>query len=76
MASDRKTVCFNMDDPVEKEMFELSKSLNFSGWVKERLKPLAIARIAERQAANEPRRVGIGIPVLVRRAVVTDVQKA
>lgn len=74
MASDRRAVSFNMNDPVEKEMFELSKSMNFSGWVKERLKPLALARIAERQAAIEPRR--IGVPVPVKRTVAADVQKA
>lgn len=76
MASDRRTVYFNLDDLVEREMYELSGSLNFSGWVKEHLKPLALARIAERQAASEPKRTGVGTPVPVRRAVVTDVQKA
>ncbi|WP_281868371.1 hypothetical protein [Brevibacillus parabrevis] len=76
MASDRRTVYFNLDDVIEKEMYELSGSLNFSGWVKERLKPLALARIAERQATSEPKRMGIGTPVPVRRAVAADVQKA
>lgn len=76
MASDRRTVYFNLNDVVEKEMYELSGSLNFSGWVKERLKPLALARIAERKATSEPKRTGVGTPVPVRRAVVTDVQKA
>ena len=70
MASDRRAVSFNMNDPIEKEMFELSKKLNFSGWVKERLKPLALARIAERQAASDPKRMGVPVPV--RRAVRAD----
>ncbi|WP_425622469.1 hypothetical protein ACPT9H_17885 [Brevibacillus borstelensis] len=76
MASDRRTVYFNLNDLVEREMYELSGGLNFSGWVKERLKPLALARIAERQATSEPKRMGIGTPVPVRRAVAADVQKA
>lgn len=67
MATERKPVCFNIDDPLEKEMWEISKTMNFSGWAKGHLKPLALARIAQRQAGLQKK--GIGVPVPVRKAV-------
>ncbi|MGG4447662.1 hypothetical protein [Brevibacillus porteri] len=71
MATERKPVCFNVNDPVEREMFELAKSMNFSGWVKENLKPLALDRIAIRV------KKGVGTPVPVRKvANVIDGTKA
>ncbi|MDT3418203.1 hypothetical protein QO009_004128 [Brevibacillus aydinogluensis] len=67
MATERKPVCFNVNDPIEKEMWEIAKTLNFSAWAKGHLKPMALARIAERQASLEKK--GIGVPVPVRRVV-------
>ncbi|MBH0333654.1 hypothetical protein ABH14_28655 [Brevibacillus brevis] len=58
--------------PVEREMWELTKKMNFSGWAKGHLKPLALARIAERNASTKK----IGIPIPVRRVVGSDVSKA
>ncbi len=75
MATERKAVCFNINDPIELEMWEISKTLNFSAWAKGHLKPMALARIAERQAASEPTK-RIGVPVPVKRTVAADVQKA
>lgn len=72
MATERKPVCFNLNDPLEKEMWELTKKMNFSGWAKEHLKPLALARIAERNSSTKK----IGIPIPVRRVVGSDVSKA
>ncbi|MFG0217255.1 hypothetical protein ACFU8X_29820 [Brevibacillus porteri] len=72
MATERKTVCFSLNDPVEKEMWELSKGMNFSAWAKGHLRPLALARIAERDSSTKK----MGIPIPVRRVVGTDVSKA
>lgn len=74
MATERKPVCFNVNDPLEKEMWEISKTLNFSAWAKGHLKPMALARIAERQATSEPRRMGVPVPV--RRVVSANVTEA
>ncbi|WP_411503503.1 hypothetical protein [Brevibacillus centrosporus] len=63
MATERKPVCFNVNDPLEKAMWEVSKTLNFSAWAKELLKPMALARIAERQAVGVQKRVGVPVPV-------------
>ncbi|GED70915.1 hypothetical protein BRE01_46170 [Brevibacillus reuszeri] len=70
MATERKPVCFNVNDPLEKEMWEISKTLNFSAWAKGHLKPIALARIAERHANKELKRVGVPVPV--RRVVAAD----
>lgn len=71
MATERKPVCFNTNDPVEREMWEVAHELNFSGWVKTQLKPLALARIAQRV------KKGVGTPVPVRKVVtVNDGPKA
>lgn len=70
MATERKPVCFNVNDPLEKEMWEISKTLNFSAWAKGHLKPMALARIAERQANKEHKR--IVVPVPVRRVVAPN----
>lgn len=67
MATERKPVCFNVSDPLEREMWEISKTLNFSAWAKGHLKPIALSRIAERQASRDQKRVGIPVPV--RRVV-------
>lgn len=61
MAMERKAVAFNVNDPVEREMYELAHKMNFSGWVKSQLKPLALARIKS-----------VGVPVPVRKAVARD----
>jgi len=61
MAMERKAVCFNLDVPDERAMYELAHKMNFSGWVKSQLKPLALARTK-----------GVGIPVPVRKAVSRD----
>ncbi|WP_103109647.1 hypothetical protein [Brevibacillus reuszeri] len=74
MATERKPVCFNVNDPLEREMWEISKTLNFSAWAKGHLKPMALSRIAERQVKNEQKR--IGIPVPVRRVVPTNAPEA
>ncbi|GIO09694.1 hypothetical protein J31TS6_57220 [Brevibacillus reuszeri] len=74
MATERKPVCFNLNDSLEREMWELAKSRNFSGWVKAQMKPLALARIAERQAASEPRRMGVPVPV--RKVVPANAPEA
>jgi len=74
MATERKPVCFNVNDPLEREMWEISKTLNFSAWAKGHLKPMALARIAERQSINEQKR--IAIPVPVRRVVASNVTEA
>ena len=66
MAMERKAVCFNLDSPDERAMYELAHEMNFSGWVKSQLKPLALARIAQ------PVTRGVGIPVPVRKAVTPD----
>ncbi|MED1959295.1 hypothetical protein P4V52_21535 [Brevibacillus formosus] len=39
-ATDKKPVHFNLEDPIEKAMFEYSKTINFSGWVKEQMRPV------------------------------------
>ncbi|ASJ54844.1 hypothetical protein BP422_15490 [Brevibacillus formosus] len=72
MATERKAVCFSLNDPVEREMWELTKKMNFSGWAKEHLKPLALARIAERESQVKK----TGAPVPVRRVVGSNVSKA
>ncbi|EST55695.1 hypothetical protein T458_06985 [Brevibacillus panacihumi W25] len=66
MAMERKAVCFNLDVPDERAMYELAHEMNFSGWVKSQLKPLALARISQRVAR------GVGVPVPVRKAVTRD----
>lgn len=66
MATERKPVCFNVSDPVEREMWEMANGLNFSGWVKRQMRPLALARIDQRI------KKGVGVPVPVRKAVVND----
>lgn len=63
MATERKPVCFNVNDPLEREMWEISKTLNFSAWAKGHLKPMALDRIAERQGSSEPKRLGVPVPV-------------
>ena len=70
MATERKPVCFNVNDELEKAMWEVSKTLNFSAWAKEQLKPMALARIAERQAASNQKRTGVPVPV--RKVVGTN----
>ncbi|WP_024985070.1 hypothetical protein [Brevibacillus borstelensis] len=65
MATERKPVCFNVSDPVEREMWELVKTLNFSGWVKQQLRPLV-------QASNQQVKKGVGVPVPVRKVVAND----
>lgn len=72
MATERKVVCFSLNDPVEKEMWELSKAMNFSAWAKGHLRPLALARIAEREFQIKK----TGTPVPVRRVVGSNVSKA
>ncbi|QRG68625.1 hypothetical protein [Brevibacillus choshinensis] len=74
MATERKPVCFNVNDPLEREMWEISKTLNFSAWAKGHLKPMAMARIAERQARPDQKRTGVPVPV--RRAAAMDVPEA
>ncbi|MED1954129.1 hypothetical protein [Brevibacillus centrosporus] len=70
MATERKPVCFNVNDELEKAMWEVSKTLNFSAWAKEHLKPMALARIAERQAAGNQKRTAVPVPV--RKVVGTN----
>lgn len=70
MATERKPVCFNISDPIEREMWELVKTLNFSGWVKQQLRPLV-------QAKNSPQiKKGVGVPVPIRKAVSNDGNQA
>ncbi len=71
MATERKAVCFSLNDPVEKEMWELSKRMNFSAWAKGHLRPLALARIAERE--SQVKKTGTLVPV--RRVVGSDVPR-
>lgn len=71
MATERKPVSFNVNDPVERVMYELAQEMNFGGWVKSQLKPLALARIAQRVTKC------VGTPVPVRKAVnVNERQEA
>ncbi|MGE7271715.1 hypothetical protein ACQKK5_09685 [Brevibacillus panacihumi] len=66
MATERKPVCFNIDDPLEKELWEVAKGLNFSGWVKQQMRPLVQSRIDQRI------KKGVGVPVPIRKAVAAD----
>lgn len=63
MAMERKAVCFNLDSAVERAMYELAHEMNFSGWVKRQMRPLALARIKS-----------VGVPVPVRKAVTNREQ--
>ncbi|TKI54558.1 hypothetical protein E8L90_03395 [Brevibacillus antibioticus] len=73
MTTETKPVCFNLNDPLEKEMWELTKKMNISGWAKVHLRPLALARIAERESQEKK----TGAPVTVRRvANAIDVPNA
>lgn len=66
MATERKPVCFNVDDPMEREMWEVANGLNFSGWVKQQLRPLAQTRLSQQV------KKGVGVPVPIRKAVAAD----
>lgn len=54
MGEKRKPTVFNTDDLLEKEMHEYAKSINFSGWVKAKLMPAALSRLAQRGVNIEP----------------------
>jgi len=54
MATERKQVAFNVDDPLEKACYEYARSINFSKWVKDRLKHTVLSL----QAQKENRQVG------------------
>lgn len=55
MAEQRKTVVFNIDDPLEKACLEYARTINFSKWVKDRLKPIVLSLQAQRaQKENRP----------------------
>lgn len=70
MATERKPVCFNVNDPIEREMWELVKTLNFSGWVKQQLRPLV-------QSKNSHQlKKGVGVPVPIRKVVSNDGNQA
>jgi len=66
MATERKPVSFNIDDPIEKELWEVAKGLNFSGWVKQQLRTLVQAQ-TDKQVKK-----GVGVPVPIRKAVAAD----
>ncbi|MBG9941761.1 hypothetical protein ABE237_22595 [Brevibacillus formosus] len=66
MATERKPVCFNVNDPIEREMWEAANALNFSGWVKQQLRPLVLAR-NDQQVIK-----GVGVPVPIRKGSVGD----
>lgn len=55
MAEQRKAVVFNVDDPLEKACLEYARSINFSKWVKDRLKHTVLSLQAQRdQKENRP----------------------
>ncbi|WP_024983792.1 hypothetical protein [Brevibacillus borstelensis] len=55
MATERKAVTFNIDDPLEKACWEYAKSINFNKWVKDRLKHTVLSLQAQRaQKENRP----------------------
>ncbi|CAM3665790.1 hypothetical protein EDM52_23995 [Brevibacillus invocatus] len=70
MATERKPVCFNIDDPLERELWEVAKGLNFSGWVKLQLRPLVQAKTDQRI------KKGVGVPVPIRKVVSSDGNQA
>lgn len=70
MATERKPVNFNIDKPLEREMWIMAEEMNFSGWVKSQMEPLALVRLAEREAAGVQKRVGVPVPV--RKVVGTN----
>lgn len=70
MATERKPVCFNVNDPLEREMWELVKTLNFSGWVKQQLRQLIQSK------SSQQIKKGVGVPVPIRKAVSSDGQQA
>lgn len=53
MAEQRKTVVFNVDDPLEKACLEYARSINFSKWVKDRLK-YTVLQMQKAQKENRP----------------------
>ncbi|ELK39011.1 hypothetical protein H7K32_15245 [Brevibacillus agri] len=48
MATERKAVTFNIDDPLEKACWEYAKTINFSKWAKDRLKQVVLSLQAQR----------------------------
>jgi len=58
VAEQRKTVVFNIDDPLEKACLEYARTINFSKWVKDRLKPIVLSLQAQR--AQKENRHGEG----------------
>lgn len=48
MATERKQVAFNIDDPLEKACWEYANGINFSKWVKDRLKQVLLSLQAQR----------------------------
>lgn len=59
MATERKAVTFNVDDPLEKACWEYAKTINFSKWAKDRLKQVVISLEAQRkQKENRPNEDG------------------
>lgn len=55
MATERKGVTFNVDDPLERACWEYARTINFSKWVKDRLKPIVLSLQAQRaQKENRP----------------------
>jgi len=55
VATERKQVAFNVDDPLEKACWEYANGINFSKWVKDRLKQVVLSIQAQRaQKENRP----------------------